>query len=69
MALGEGLLDGMAVSEISSLRTRLPAWIDDHVPDLCAQIERTGQIDTAQRSALMTTVKALIESQPAGSAS
>ena len=48
---------------------RLPAWIDDHVPDLCAQIERTGQIDTAQRSALMTTVKALIESQPAGSAS
>jgi F-type H+-transporting ATPase subunit alpha len=69
VALGEGLLDGMAVSEISSLRTRLPAWIDDHVPDLCAQIERTGQIDTAQRSALMTTVKALIESQPAGSAS
>lgn len=69
VALGEGLLDGMAVSEISSLRTRLPAWIDDHVPDLCAQIERTGQIDTAQRSALITTVKALIESQPAGSAS
>ncbi|MBX9912010.1 MAG: F0F1 ATP synthase subunit alpha [Beijerinckiaceae bacterium] len=69
VALGEGLLDGMTVSEISSLRTRLPAWIDDHVPDLCAQIERTGQIDTAQRSALMTTVKALIESQPAGSAS
>jgi F-type H+-transporting ATPase subunit a len=54
---------------IPSLRARLPAWIDDHVPDLCAQIERTGQIDTAQRSALITTVKALIESQPAGSAS
>ena len=69
VALGEGLLDGMVVSEIPSLRARLPAWIDDHVPDLCAQIERTGQIDTAQRSALMTTVKALIESQPAGSAS
>ncbi|MDH2132525.1 F0F1 ATP synthase subunit alpha [Sphingobium yanoikuyae] len=69
VALGEGLLDGMAVTQIPSLRTRLPAWIDDHVPDLCAQIERTGQIDTAQRSALMTTVKALIESQPAGSAS
>ncbi|SEK01703.1 F-type H+-transporting ATPase subunit alpha [Sphingomonas sp. OV641] len=69
VALGEGLLDGMAVSEIPSLRARLPAWIDDHVPDLCAQIERTGQIDTAQRSALITTVKALIESQPAGSAS
>ena len=69
VALGEGLLDGIAVSEIPSLRARLPAWIDDHVPDLCAQIERTGQIDTAQRSALMTTVKALIESQPAGSAS
>lgn len=69
VALGEGLLDGIAVSEIPSLRARLPAWIDDHVPDLCAQIERTGQIDTAQRSALITTVKALIESQPAGSAS
>lgn len=69
VALGEGLLDGMVVSEIPSLRARLPAWIDDHVPDLCAQIERTGQIDTAQRSALITTVKALIESQPAGSAS
>ncbi|MCF8707201.1 F0F1 ATP synthase subunit alpha [Rhizorhapis sp. SPR117] len=69
VALGEGLLDGMAVTQIPSLRTRLPAWIDDHVPDLCAQIERTGQIDTAQRSALMTTVNALIESQPAGSAS
>ena len=69
LALGEGLLDDMAVSEIPSLRTRLASWIDDHVPDLCAQIERTGQIDTAQRSALMMTVKALIESRPAGSAS
>ena len=69
VALAVGVLDGMVVSEIPSLRARLPAWSDDHVPDLCAQIERTGQIDTAQRSALITTVKALIESQPAGSAS
>ncbi|QJU58284.1 F0F1 ATP synthase subunit alpha [Sphingomonas sp. AP4-R1] len=69
LALGEGLLDDMAVAEIPSLRARLPAWIDDYVPDLGPQIERTGQIDTAQRAALVAAVKALIESRPHGSAS
>jgi len=66
LALSEGLLDDMAVAEIPSLRTRLPAWIDDHVPELCAQIERTGQIDTAQRAALVAAVKALLESPRMG---
>lgn len=67
LALGEGVLDDMAVTEIPSLRTRLPAWIDDHVPELCAQIERTGQIDTVQRAALVAAVNALLESQRTGS--
>lgn len=69
LALGDGLLDGVPVANIPAFRSRMPGWIDGHNRGLSAEIERTGQIDAAQRAALVATVKALIESQPDGSAS
>lgn len=69
LALGEGLLDGVPVANIPAFRSLMPGWIDGHNPGLSAEIERTGQIDAAQRAALVATVKALIESQSDGSAS
>lgn len=68
-ALNEGLLDCLAVTEIASLRPRLPSWIDSRVPDLGARIEQTGQIETAQKARLVATVKALVENRSTGATS
>jgi len=68
LALGAGLLDGIAVADIAALRARLPDWLDEHAPDLVARISAAGAMDGAQRDALLAVLRTWVQTQPPGAA-
>lgn len=61
LAWDGGLFDALPVPAIGALRAALPAWLDDHVAELAAQVERSGGIDAAQKQALLVAVGRLID--------
>jgi len=61
LAWDNGLFDALPAPSIGSLRASLPAWLDDHVGELAAQVERSGEIDAAQKQTLLAAVRQLID--------
>lgn len=58
-ALSEGVFDAYPATLLKTLRTRLPAWLDARAAALAQEVDRSGQLDDAQRTALVAEVAAL----------
>ncbi len=60
LLVSEGLLDDVAVADISALRAGLPAWLDSHCDALCHAIDEKGELDEADRADLVAALKQLV---------
>ena len=63
LALSAGLFDDGPASAIPAIRAALPEWLDAHAPEIVKPIEAGGDIDDAQRAALLAAVRGLVERQ------
>ena len=60
LALREGLLDRLAPAAVVPFRDALPAWVDQQVPALVQDIERTRQLDNQAETALLDALSQLV---------
>ena len=60
-ALQAGLLDRISLEKIGQFRSELAAWLDQTMPALVDQIERSGHLDDAGRLQLRAELAALTE--------
>ncbi len=60
LALRDGLLEPMPIDAVGPWRRDLPGWLDSHIPELVATIERERRLDEAGRTTLRTTLVALV---------
>ncbi len=59
MALQNGILDRIPLESIGQFRAELPAWLDRSEKNLLDEVERTGNLDDAQRASLSASLTAL----------
>jgi proton translocating ATP synthase F1 alpha subunit len=60
-ALGEGVLDGIALDRIGLFRRRLSDWLSTHCPDVMALDDRAGPLADPMREQLRSALDALAE--------
>ncbi len=51
-ALGDGVLDALPLTQLGTLRQRLPGWLDSHAPDLVAMLDESTALTPDLRSRL-----------------
>ena len=68
IALTEGLLDALAIPDITAIRATLPSWLDANAAELTGQVEDKGTMDATLRAALLAAVQRMIASSSAGAA-
>ena len=59
MAVQSGILDRVALDEIARFRNELSTWLDKEAKDAVLAIERTGNLDTQQRTAMTDALTGL----------
>ncbi len=66
LALDEGVFDAVGAEAVPALRAALPAWLDHEAGALVERIDSSGELDKADRAALVATVRRLVETQGPG---
>lgn len=66
LALNAGLFDDLPIPQVARLRERLPAWLDQSLPALVADLGAGGALDAAGRDSLLASVSTLMTSAAAG---
>jgi F-type H+-transporting ATPase subunit alpha len=66
LALQEAIVDQIPVERMAAFAARLPEWLAAHASGAIANLERSGELDSADRAALKDAVQSLASELAAG---